>query len=459
MEPRHRRKVRGTPSRVRTVRSARADRCAFCLDPAAQPRPFPKNIFTQGAEMTKASARASDEVPFHFEELFFSRTDGAGIILAGNSVFTRVSGYDWDNMVRKPHKLIRHPDMPRAVFWLLWSTIKRGEPIGAYVKNLAKDGRHYWVFAIVTPIGDHYLSVRLKPSSGLFAAVQKEYEALRDWERREDPAPADSAARLLARLKELGFPDYTSFMSDALAAEVAARNTVLGRSQDRSLSIFSDLLASAKALLTRADVISQAYSRCAYVPLNFQVQAAHLGDAGVSIGEITKNYNDISAEINRSMIRFIASAHDVLGTISTGQFLLGTARIQREVQELFEQELREGRSGEGVEAGEISNLKSVRQQSQKRAAEGLLRIGRQAAQFREDCGEMKRLVAALEVTRVMSKVEVARLDLANSALNELIEDLDDLQKSVGSGLRDIDLLNDAIGGHTSHLLRLEKRAA
>ncbi len=44
MEPRHRCKVRGTPSRVRTVRSARADRCAFCLDPAAQPRPFPENI-------------------------------------------------------------------------------------------------------------------------------------------------------------------------------------------------------------------------------------------------------------------------------------------------------------------------------------------------------------------------------------------------------------------------------
>ncbi len=53
--------------------------------------------------------------------------------------------------------------MPRAVFWLLWDTIEKGEPVGAYVKNKAKDGRYYWVFAIVTPIEGGYLPSASSP--------------------------------------------------------------------------------------------------------------------------------------------------------------------------------------------------------------------------------------------------------------------------------------------------------
>jgi hypothetical protein len=54
------------------------------------------------------------EAPFSFEELFFSRTDARGIILAGNSVFQRISQYDWDALIKKPHNIIRHPDMPKG---------------------------------------------------------------------------------------------------------------------------------------------------------------------------------------------------------------------------------------------------------------------------------------------------------------------------------------------------------
>src|SRR5690606_31957630 len=103
------------------------------------------------------------------------RTDAAGLIQFGNSVFQRVSIYDWDELLGKPHKIVRHPDTPRAAFWLLWSAIKDGRPFGAYVKNRAKDGRFYWVFAIVTPVDGGYLSVRLRPSTELLAVIKREY--------------------------------------------------------------------------------------------------------------------------------------------------------------------------------------------------------------------------------------------------------------------------------------------
>ena len=171
--------------------------------------------------MSSTRPTLNEEVPFAFDELFFSRANEAGIIRAGNRVFQRVSEYSWDEMLDKPHKLIRHPDMPRAVFWLLWDTIKRGEPVGTYVKDRAKSGRYYWVFAVVTPVEGGYLSVRLKPSSALFTVIEQEYLALTAREAAESLAPEDSAGLLLARLKELGFSDYPSFMSAALGQEVA----------------------------------------------------------------------------------------------------------------------------------------------------------------------------------------------------------------------------------------------
>ena len=105
--------------------------------------------------------------PFAIDELFFSRTDQKGIIRSGNDVFVRVSRWDEADLVGAPHNVIRHPDMPRAVFRLLWDTLGAGQPIAAYVKNMARDGAYYWVMAAVVPWGDGYLSVRMKPTGPL----------------------------------------------------------------------------------------------------------------------------------------------------------------------------------------------------------------------------------------------------------------------------------------------------
>ena len=113
----------------------------------------------------------------HFapHELFFSLTDDKGRIHYGNQVFTRVSGYEEHQLLGQPHNLIRHPDMPRGVFRLFWDYLGAQKTIAAYVKNLAADGRYYWVLAVATPSRDGYLSVRLNPSSQFFDLVKKAY--------------------------------------------------------------------------------------------------------------------------------------------------------------------------------------------------------------------------------------------------------------------------------------------
>ena len=116
---------------------------------------------------------------FKVSEAFFSTTDPRGIILAGNRVFTRISGYTEPELIGKPHNIIRHPDVPRAVFKLLWDTLAAGQPICAYVKNMAKDGAYYWVLALVAPMPGGYLSIRFKPSSALLPLVESVYREMR----------------------------------------------------------------------------------------------------------------------------------------------------------------------------------------------------------------------------------------------------------------------------------------
>jgi PAS domain S-box-containing protein len=94
------------------------------------------------------------EVFFDKDDIIVSKTDVKGRITYANQVFCHVAGYSEAELLGQPHSIIRHPDMPRAVFKLLWDVILDGREIFAYVKNLAKSGAYYWVFAHVTPSFD-----------------------------------------------------------------------------------------------------------------------------------------------------------------------------------------------------------------------------------------------------------------------------------------------------------------
>ncbi len=89
-----------------------------------------------------------------FDDLIVSKTDLTGRITYANKQFLDVACYTEAEILGAPHSIIRHPDMPRAVFKLLWDTIMDGREIFAYVKNMSKHGDFYWVFAHVTPSFD-----------------------------------------------------------------------------------------------------------------------------------------------------------------------------------------------------------------------------------------------------------------------------------------------------------------
>lgn len=94
------------------------------------------------------------ERTFDRNDIIVSKTDMTGRITYANWVFIAISGFAEHELVGAPHSIIRHPDMPRCVFKLLWDTIAAGREIFAYVINMAKNGDHYWVLAHVTPSFD-----------------------------------------------------------------------------------------------------------------------------------------------------------------------------------------------------------------------------------------------------------------------------------------------------------------
>ncbi|MCX6074420.1 MAG: PAS domain-containing protein [Campylobacterales bacterium] len=109
------------------------------------------------------------EIEMEQNALIISETDRTGVITFANDDFIRYSGYNWNELLGKPHSILRHSDMPKAAFADLWKTVKEGKTWNGFVKNKTKNGDFYWVYATVSPItfetGEiRYLSLRRKPT-------------------------------------------------------------------------------------------------------------------------------------------------------------------------------------------------------------------------------------------------------------------------------------------------------
>ena len=150
-------------------------------------------------------------------EFIVSKTDEKGKILYANKIFIKISGYEEHELLGQPHSILRHPDMPKAVFKLLWDRLKEKKEIFAYVKNICKDGSFYWVLANVTvtldPNGRVFdlHSVRRKPSKKSMQVIPDLYAKLLQEEKRSG---MEGSIKLLnSILKEKGV-SYDSFVFD-----------------------------------------------------------------------------------------------------------------------------------------------------------------------------------------------------------------------------------------------------
>ncbi len=134
------------------------------------------------------------------DDFIVSKTDLKGRIVYGNRIFIEFSGYSEKELLGTQHNISRHPDMLRAVFKLLWDTIQDKRECNAYVKNMAKDGGFYWVFANITPSFDKdgnvigFFSVRRKPKASAVKTVSDLYRSMLGAEQRAGARDAITAS-------------------------------------------------------------------------------------------------------------------------------------------------------------------------------------------------------------------------------------------------------------------------
>ena len=171
-----------------------------------------------------ASKILDEEITLDPKKYILSKTDQKGIIEYGNEYFVEISGYREDELIGQPHNIIRHPDMPKVVFKLLWKRIQNRENIVAVVKNLAKDGRYYWVMTefeikvdkITNEITGYFAYRKAAPRAAI-EKIAPLYKKLCDIEK---VSGMEGSQKYLAALLEAENKTYDQFID-----EVTGRNS------------------------------------------------------------------------------------------------------------------------------------------------------------------------------------------------------------------------------------------
>ncbi|MFA7681205.1 MAG: PAS domain-containing protein, partial [Pigmentiphaga sp.] len=153
----------------------------------------------------------TQERDFPVTQRLITTTDTNGTITYCNDAFVSISGFERDQLLGAPHNIVRHPDMPEAVFGHMWSHLKTGKAWMGIIKNRCQNGDFYWVNAYVTPITENgrvtgYESVRVKPDAEQVRRATALYARMRSgaWKSTDR-----SGSRLL---KSLAIPALASVL-------------------------------------------------------------------------------------------------------------------------------------------------------------------------------------------------------------------------------------------------------
>ena len=292
------------------------------------------------------------ERTFPADDRLISTTDMDSRITYCNDAFVEISGFTREELIGQPHNLVRHPDMPPAVFGHMWDTIKQGKPWMGIVKNRAKNGDFYWVSAYVTPVYEGgrmvgYESVRSLPTQAQKQRAEKLYARLREgkpavpaierWTYglvRSWPLIVVAALILLAEHFMTGglLVGFTFAMMIALGAYQLhrSRTLILHTLDEHPKAFTSELVAltysdnrGAQALLDMAMISEEARLQTALTRLEDAgenvkrraAQAAQLASAGAELLDQQRAETDQSATAINEMAATIQEvSHNVQNT-------------------------------------------------------------------------------------------------------------------------------------------------
>lgn len=163
----------------------------------------------------------------------FSKTDLLGNIRYANTYFCEVSGYSEQELIGAPHNIIRHPDMPKVIFKLMWSRLKKYEDVLTIVKNRAKNGDYYWVTTLFetkynpeTNKPEYYLAIRKAAPKHAVETIIPLYETLLEIEKKEGVEASEEFLFYFLERKDTNFDDYMKELVEYKGAGIEFFNKI-----------------------------------------------------------------------------------------------------------------------------------------------------------------------------------------------------------------------------------------
>lgn len=173
------------------------------------------------------------EIKLTSDRYIVSKTDPKGIITYTNDYFIEICQYNKEELIGKSHNIIRHPDMPKVIFKLMWNTIKEGENFRALIKNLAKDGSYYWVLTDFETLYDptnhkivSYTAYRMAPSRKAIEAVEPIYKSLVELEQNKG---LDASEEYLTDFLKKKNKTYDEFIESLTSEEERMTSSIFGK--------------------------------------------------------------------------------------------------------------------------------------------------------------------------------------------------------------------------------------
>ncbi|MCK6595119.1 MAG: methyl-accepting chemotaxis protein [Bacteriovoracaceae bacterium] len=374
-----------------------------------------------------------NEITFELDEMFYSVTNHRGIILECNEVFRKLSRYSREEIIGSAHNIIRHPDMPKVIFKTLWDTILAGRPICAYIKNLAKDGSYYWVFATVIPIGEDFLSIRMKPTAHLKEVIENLYKELLSVEKISGVDASLKA--LVTALNSLGFPDYDSFGQLAISTELLNRNelqskeaqksnnensfsaskqdhlTSIGESLFRIFGATSKLSTRTKAISEKIVKIRDISKSIEFAALNTIIEAERLGSDGKALAVIAEHISTGAVEAKKLNSSIGLLATKMLEVFASTQFSVALSTLQVEMLSCFILQRKNDPSSmdEAVFNKNVSMLISQLTESLKVAELTLTSLSEDVQRISLELGRTSEILSTLHFIQKSGSIESARL--------------------------------------------------
>lgn len=158
-------------------------------------------------------APIDEEIVLNKKDFIVSRTDLKGYITYANDYFIEICAYTKDELIGVNHNIIRHPDMPKLIFKVLWDRIKAGDKVFAFVKNLRKDGKFYWVLAEVEPAKKNgqiigYYSFRVRAPRHALKEISQVYKQLLEAEEKGGMKASKELLDAFLAKKRLTYDEY-----------------------------------------------------------------------------------------------------------------------------------------------------------------------------------------------------------------------------------------------------------